>query len=92
MNTTKSSSHTTPKGQSQGNSNNKEKKSTPATAKSASAAKNSQNGNSEKTKAELLEMAKKMDITGRHDMTKDELIKAIDKQGLFFEVTAKIKR
>ncbi|APU97398.1 hypothetical protein BV902_14440 [Sphingobacterium sp. B29] len=26
-------------------------------------------------------MAKKMDITGRHDMTKDELIKAIDKQG-----------
>ncbi|MNN68336.1 hypothetical protein D3C81_1840360 [compost metagenome] len=81
MNTTKSSSHTTAKGQWQGNSNNKEKKSAPATAKSASASKSSQNGSSEKTKAELLEMAKKMDITGRHDMTKDELIKAIDKQG-----------
>ncbi|WP_112374746.1 hypothetical protein [Sphingobacterium multivorum] len=26
-------------------------------------------------------MAKKMEITGRHDMTKDELAKAIEKQG-----------
>ncbi|WP_443019325.1 Rho termination factor N-terminal domain-containing protein [Sphingobacterium sp. B29] len=59
----------------------KKKKSAPATAQSASASKSSQKGSSEKTKAELLEMAKKMDITGRHDMTKDELIKAIDKQG-----------
>ncbi len=81
MNTTKSSSQTTAKGQSKGNSVNKEKKSAPSIAKNASAAKGSQNGSSEKTKAELLEMAKKMDITGRHDMTKDELIKAIEKQG-----------
>ena len=81
MNTTKSSSRTTAKGHSQGNNANKEKKSAPSNAKNASASKGSQNGSSEKTKAELLEMAKKMDITGRHDMTKDELMKAIDRQG-----------
>ncbi|WP_313491844.1 Rho termination factor N-terminal domain-containing protein [Sphingobacterium multivorum] len=81
MNTTKSSSHTTAKGQSQSSNANKEKKSATTTGKSASASKGSQNGSSHKTKAELLEMAKKMEITGRHDMTKDELAKAIEKQG-----------
>ncbi|WP_400263259.1 Rho termination factor N-terminal domain-containing protein [Sphingobacterium sp. SG20118] len=34
----------------------------------------------EKTKAELLEMAKRAGVTSRHSMTKDELIKAIDKK------------
>ncbi|WP_293900196.1 Rho termination factor N-terminal domain-containing protein [Sphingobacterium sp. UBA5670] len=77
MNTAKSSSHTTAKGQSMGNSKNAAK----SAEKKASTSKKSQNGSSEKTKVELLEMAKKMDITGRHDMTKDELMKAIEKQG-----------
>jgi len=81
MNTAKSSSHTPAKGQSQGNSTSKDKNSGKATAKSASSSKSSPNGSSEKTKAELLEMAKKMEITGRHDMTKDELMKAIEKHG-----------
>lgn len=79
MNTAKSSSHATAKSQSMGNSTSKEKSSSKPAKKNAAASKNSQNGSSEKTKVELLEMAKKMDITGRHDMTKDELMKAIEK-------------
>jgi len=79
MNTAKSSSHTTAKSQSRGNNTTEEKNSGKSAEKGASAAKSSQNGSTEKTKAELLEMAKKMEITGRHDMTKDELMKAIDK-------------
>lgn len=80
MNTAKSSSHATAKSQSMGNSTSKAKSAAKSADKKASTSKNSQNGSSGKTKVELLEMAKKMDITGRHDMTKDELMKAIEKQ------------
>ncbi|WP_293883651.1 Rho termination factor N-terminal domain-containing protein [Sphingobacterium sp. UBA1498] len=81
MNTTKNSSSTNAKGQSHNKGTDKGKTSVTATGNKASSSKSSRNENADKTKAELLEMAKKMEITGRHDMTKDELIKAIDKHG-----------
>ncbi len=81
MSTTKGTTQAAVKGQSQRNSTNKGKSSDQKTGKSSNETKKPQIGASEKTKTELLEMAKKLEITGRHDMTKDELIKAIDKQG-----------
>lgn len=45
----------------------------------ASSKKETKN-NKEKTKAELLETAKRSGVTGRHAMTKDQLIKAIGKK------------
>ncbi len=80
MSTTKGTTQAAVKGQSQ-RSTNKGKSSDQKTGKSSNETKKPQIGTSEKTKTELLEMAKKLEITGRHDMTKDELIKAIDKQG-----------
>ncbi|WP_293943647.1 MULTISPECIES: Rho termination factor N-terminal domain-containing protein [unclassified Sphingobacterium] len=81
MNTAKTTSHATAKGQSRGKSTDSEKSMKKSNGKNTSVSKNGQHGTSDKTKDELLQMAKKLEITGRHDMTKDELIKAIDKHG-----------
>lgn len=78
MNTAKRTASNTSKGQSHGNTD-KSKSMNTNHAKTSSAQKSAENGNASKTKDELLQMAKKMEITGRHDMNKDELIKAIDK-------------
>lgn len=78
MNTTKSTNQAA-KGQSHGNSMSKEKSMNKTNEKSSSTSKNAGNAHADKTKEELLEMAKKLEITGRHDMNKEELIKAIDK-------------
>ncbi len=76
MNTTKSKSSTANKSRSGGGSMNKEK----GNGNNTSSRKGMQEAHADKTKTELLEVAKKLQITGRHDMTKDELIKAIGKQ------------
>lgn len=54
--------------------NNTGKKTTSSDSKKDSSSRK------EKTKAELLEMAKRAGVTSRHAMTKDELLKAIDKK------------
>ncbi|WP_433900087.1 hypothetical protein [Sphingobacterium puteale] len=78
MKTAKHTASNTSKGQAQGNTN-KSKSMNSSHAKSSSTPKSAENGSASKTKDELLQMAKKLEIIGRHDMSKDELIKAIDK-------------
>lgn len=78
MNTAKHTASNTSKGQAHGNTN-KSKGMNTSHAKGSSTPKSAENGNASKTKDELLQMAKKLEITGRHDMSKDELLKAIDK-------------
>ncbi|MEN5055549.1 Rho termination factor N-terminal domain-containing protein [Sphingobacterium kitahiroshimense] len=46
----------------------------------SNSSKKSATGIGEKTKADLLEIAKRAGVTGRHAMTKDELINAINKK------------
>jgi hypothetical protein len=48
--------------------------------KQSNSSKKSATDNSGKTKADLLEMAKRAGVTGRHAMTKDELLNAINKK------------
>ena len=78
MNTAKRTASNTSKAQSHGNTD-KVKSMKKSNTKDSSNGKSAQNGNADKTKDELLQMAKKLEITGRHDMTKDELVKAIDR-------------
>lgn len=78
MNTTKGKTQST-KRDSHTNNMSKENSTTKVKQKSSTASKNASETHADKTKEELLEIAKKLEITGRHDMNKEELIKAIEK-------------